>query len=112
MSLEKPSPMCKVILLCERTLIDERSGKLSLIDVVVTDDSQAFPLRAKSMRCYIQLVAGVGQYQLTLEVLDLANDRIIAKGKGPLVNFSDRLTPMQLILPIPRIPISHDGDMM
>lgn len=103
-----PTPICKAILLCEQAII-ATDGKVSLIDVVVVKRSQMFPCQSDEMKCYLQLVAGFGAYQLSLEILDLAEDRLIAKGKGPVANFADRLTPLQFVLPIPSLPILHPG---
>jgi hypothetical protein len=108
-SKEKPPPQCKAILLCEQTIIQAGSEKVSLIGIVRVLHLFAMPGQTAPMDLFLQLVDGFGRYDVTIEVQDLAEDRVIAKGSGPTVFFPDPLVVRQLILPIPALPIGHAG---
>lgn len=61
------------------------------------------------MRVFLQLIDGIGRYDLTLEIQDLAEQHTIARGVGPRIAFPDRVTPLQLRLQIPALPLKHPG---
>ena len=104
---DKPLPQCKAILLCEHTIVDPKTEKVSLIGIIRLLHGLIIPGKTEPMEVFLQLVDGIGSYDITLQVHDLAMDETIAKGKGPSVNFPDPLVVRQLILPIPALPMTH-----
>jgi hypothetical protein len=106
---EKPLPGCKAILLCERTVVESGSGKMSLIGLIGSLSLPAFPARTKPMRLFLHLVAGIGDYDITVQVHDLAEDRVVFKAKALRISFPDRLMPRKLIFSMPGLPITHAG---
>jgi len=105
----KPPPRCKAILLCERIIAEATTQKVSLIDVFLEVSLPSFPGHSIPMRVFLQLIDGIGRYELTLEIQDLAEQRTIARGAGPRIAFPDRVTPLQLSLPIPGLTLMHPG---
>jgi hypothetical protein len=69
----------------------------------------AFPAWTKPMKLFLHLVDGIGAYRITVEVHDLAEDRVVIKTKAVTVSFPDRLMPRKLIFSIPALPIAHAG---
>jgi len=72
-------------------------------------DPIAIPGLTSKMSLFVQLVDGIGRYDITVRIDDLANDRIVARGTGPRVFFPDPLTIRQFTLPITALPIEHPG---
>jgi hypothetical protein len=105
----KPLPECKAILLCEGTNFAEGTGKASLIGLIRTLTMTEFPGRSEPMKLFLQLVDGIGEYRLTIEVHDLAEGRVIARLKGPRISFLSRPATHQLFLTMPALPIPHPG---
>ncbi len=68
-----------------------------------------FPGRTKPMRLFLHLVDGIGEYDISVEIHDLAENRIIARGKGRPIRFRDRLEPVQSVFVLPPLPIPHAG---
>jgi hypothetical protein len=97
---DKPPPQCKAILLCEMTIVEMGTWKTSLIGIIRVLRGMVTPGQTAPMEVFLQLVDGIGHYEITIEVHDLAEDATIAKGSGPSVFFPDPLTVRQLILPI------------
>jgi hypothetical protein len=106
---EKPPPVCKAILLCEGTTVEAGTGKVSLIGLVRTLAMTEFPGRSERMKLFLQLVDGIGEYSLTVEIHDLAEGRVIARMKGPRISFLSRPATHQLFLTMPALPIPHPG---
>jgi|ERR1043165_2861325 hypothetical protein len=105
----KPPPRCKAILLCEKILVEPRTKRLSLINVFRSLQLTVVPGQTAPMVVYVQLVDGIGRYDITLQIRDLAQDRIIGKGRGLKVFFPDPLSVHEVTLRIPPLPISHSG---
>jgi hypothetical protein len=106
---EKPLPGCKAILLCEGTTVEAGTGKVSLIGLIRTLIIAEFPALSERMKLFLQLVDGIGEYGLTIEVHDLAEGRVIARLKGPRISFLSRPATHQLFLTMPALPIPHSG---
>jgi hypothetical protein len=103
----KPPPGCKAILLCERIMVEAHTAKVSLIGIVTKQVLSVFPGRTEPMRIFLHLVDGIGDYQLTVEVHDLAEDRIIARQKGPRISFPNRPGAIQVFFKLSALPIPH-----
>jgi hypothetical protein len=106
---EKPPPRCKAMLLCERTMVEAGTTKVTLIGLIAAHVMQQFPGRTPLMRTFLYLVDGIGEYDITVEVHDLADDRIIFRAKGRRISFPDRLASRLLFFSIPPLPILHPG---
>ncbi len=105
----KPVPQCKAILLCERVIMEAGTGKVNLIGVVHKFVFPSLPAQTQPMTAYLQLVEGIGRYNITAEVWDLTTGQSLAQGQGAAVEFQDRLAVIQLLLPLPPLPLHHEG---
>lgn len=105
----KPPPVCKAILLCEQTTAEEGTGRVSLIGLIRTLTMAAFPGRSNRMKLFLQLVDGIGEYDIRIEVHDLSQDGVIARMWGPTISFPRRPFSHQLSLQLPTLPIPHPG---
>ena len=105
----KPLPGCKAILLFERTMVEPQTRKVSLIGLIRTLTIEEFPGHSERMKLFLQLVDGIGEYDIRIEVQDVAEDRVIARMKGPRITFLTRPAMLQLFLTMPALPIAHPG---
>jgi hypothetical protein len=106
---EKPLPRCKAILLCDHTIVEAGTGKVSLIGIVHAFAFPTFPALTRPMTAYLQLTEGIGRYEVGLEIRDLAMSQAIAQARGAAIEFADRLATVQLMLPIPALALQHMG---
>lgn len=97
------------MLLCERTMVEAGSKKLSLIGLIDTISVPVFPTRTREMKLFLHLVDGIGDYDLTVEFNELFEDRVVVKSKVANLSFPERLAPRRLIYSIPGLPIPHPG---
>lgn len=103
-----PAPICKAILLCELA-IREESGKISLINLFNGFLVRKTPGHTKEMTAYLQLIEGIGDYVLTVEVHDLSGDKVIARAQSPAIRFSGRFVQHDILMTVPKLPIDHPG---
>jgi hypothetical protein len=105
----KPVPQCKAILLCDRAITEADTGKVSLIGIFHKLVLPKAPAQTQPMTVFLQLVEGIGRYNITAEVLDLATGLSLAQGKGAAVEFTDRFAVIHFMLPLPPLPLQHEG---
>jgi hypothetical protein len=106
---ETPAPVCKAILLCELAIRDSSSGKISLINLFNGFLVPKTPGHTKGMTAYLQLIEGIGEYVLTVEVHDLQADKVIARAQSPAIAFTGRLVQHDIVMAVPALPVAHPG---
>lgn len=106
-----PPPKCKAILLCERTIIEAGTGKVSLIGLFEKFTLSELPGQIVPFTVYLQLTDGIAQhdYEISVELHDLNNDTIIARASGPKVKWGDRLSRINLFMPVKRSEFGTQG---
>lgn len=107
--LGAPPPKCKAILLCDLKIIEAGTGKVSIIGVFDSFTPRKVPGKIDPFTVFLQLTDGVGEYEVTIEVQDLLEDRVVVRMPAVAVQWRDRLTKMNLYVPVPSLPIEHEG---
>jgi hypothetical protein len=109
MPQEKPLPKCKAMLLCDRCMVEPNTGKPSLIGVFHEISCQRFPILAQPFTVFLELIEGIGQYDIFLQVNDLDLDRSVATTPVTKIEFANRLIRSYLMIPIAGLPIMRAG---
>ena len=86
----KPPPRCKAILLCDQTILEAGTAKASLIGIFDKFVVPSFPGVVRPYTAYLQLIDGIGDYVLTVEVHDVAQDVVIARMNPITIQFPQR----------------------
>jgi hypothetical protein len=105
----KPVPQCKAILLCERAIREAGTNQHSLIGIVRRFVVPRLPAQSQPVTAYLQLAEGVGSYNISAEVRDLTTGQPLAQGQGATIEFQDRLTVLEFLLPLPPLPLRQEG---
>jgi hypothetical protein len=106
-----PPPKCKAILLCDQTIIEAGTGKVSVIGVFDSFMLPKVPFVSRPCTVFVQLADGIGSHTVEVEVHDLTNGVVIAKGAvGPEIAWPERPGKHNLLIPLPPLPISHVGE--
>jgi hypothetical protein len=106
----KPPPKCKAILLCNQTIIEAGTGKVSLVGIFDHFTLPAFPGDTGPFAAYLQMTDGIGQYAITIEVHDLQSDAVIARATGPQLEFPERTAKANVMITVPSLPLRHPGN--
>lgn len=106
-----PPPKCKAILLCDQTIIEAGTGKVSVIGVFDGFTLPKLPFVTRPCMVFVQLADGIGSHGVDVEVRDLENDTVIARGEvGAQITWPDRPSKHNLLIPLPPLPITHVGE--
>lgn len=107
---KKPPPKCKAFLLCQGTIIEQDTGNVTIINTFSAFYVGQFPGQTGAFLIFIQLTDGIGEYNAEVEIMDLQDDRTIARAVGPArLVFPAKLSRMNVMIPIPPLPVSHNG---
>lgn len=103
-------PTCKAILLCDQTILEAGTNKVSLIGIFQNFGLETIPGETKKIEAFCQLTNAEGEYQLRAEIHDLQKDEVLARSEGlPPLTIPNRLLTANIIVPIPPLPIQHEG---
>jgi uncharacterized protein DUF6941 len=105
----RPSPGCKAIVLCDYAIIEAGSGKVSLVGIFNQFTFATYPAPVPSFWLYVELLQGVRRYNLEVEIRDLTNDAVIARAKGIVAEFKDRMSRAQIMLRVREFVLQHPG---
>lgn len=108
-STSPPAPTCKALLLCDATIVEARTGKISIIGTFFTFSPRQLPTRLSPFQVFLQVTNAAGRYDFVIEVHDLRVDKVIARAPGMGIEIPSRLTFVNIIIPVPPLPISHAG---
>jgi hypothetical protein len=102
-------PSCKAILLCEKTVIEAGTGKITLINIVNRFMVESFPGDTERIDAFFQITDAEGKYEIIVEIRDLREDRVLARAIGSEVEIPDRGMACNVVIPVPPLRIEHDG---
>lgn len=89
--------------------MDAVTGQFNLHRIVNFLSFQQFPAESPPLAAYFQLYDGIGQYDLSMELRDLAGDTSVAAEIFSHLDFPERLVKMELVLPIDSLRLPRVG---
>jgi hypothetical protein len=108
-SQNPPDPVCKAILLCQRSIVEAETGMVSLIGLF-----DGFGVGASGVtgpaEAFCRITEAHGTYSITVEIQDLSTGNAIAGTHGIEIEVQDRLASANVIIPIPPSPFPHPGE--
>jgi hypothetical protein len=109
LTIQKPPPKCKAILLCDYVIQDAVTGKNTLVGIFDQFIASAYPFQMPHFHLFLHLVDGIGSYDLSVEIHDLRDATIIARVTPKPLEFRERINRTNLILPFNGAQLPHDG---
>ena len=106
---QKPPPKCKAILLCDHTIVEAVTGKVSIIGTFDSWRFPQFPHPTHPFTAFLQLTDGIGKYAVSVDVHDLQADQIIAQARIAEMVFPERKNKVNLMIPVPPMLLQHAG---
>ena len=106
---QKPPPTCKALLLCDKTIIEAVTDKVSIIGVFDALRVPSVPGKTPPFTVFIQLTDGIGRYDVVIEIHDLAKDVVLGRGTGIGLNWPQKLLKLNVMIPCPPIPVARAG---
>jgi hypothetical protein len=102
----RPHPSLNALLLCDHTIREHGTGKISLIGIFENISAARFPVVHRALSVYAKL--GEGHYAIRLELVRLDDSHVVAEGALP-ASFADRMTPGELIFALENLALERAG---
>jgi hypothetical protein len=103
-----PHPSLNAMLLCDLTIREQGTGKVSLIGIFESISSARFPVVHRALSVYAKLGDAEGQYAIRLELMRLDDSHVVAQGTLRAA-FADRMTPGELIFALENLGLERPG---
>jgi hypothetical protein len=104
-------PKTNAMLLCDQVITDRATNKKSLIGVFENINAGDFPCIHHALSVYVKLTDAQGTYKFKLELIDLKQDSIIAKGELPQpVDIESPLLTHELVFNMKNLQFLHPGE--
>lgn len=96
------------MLLCDLTIREHGSGKISLIGVFENISAARFPVVHRALSVYAKLTDAEGEYTIRLELIRLDDSHVVAQGTLK-ATFADRMSPGELIFNLENLGLERAG---
>jgi len=103
-------PILKAMLLCDMTIVEERTRKRSLIGLFDSIGSAQFPTAHPSMSVYVQFREIEGTFDFTLELVDLEEEKVLNKAVIKGFQVQDKSRDCELVFNLMAVKFDHPGD--
>jgi len=103
-----PHPSLNAMLLCDHTIREQGTGKVSLIGIFESIASGRFPVVHRALSVYAKLTDAEGEYAIRLELVRLDDTHVVAQGTLR-ASFADRMTPGELIFALENLGLERAG---
>ena len=89
--------------------MDSQTGKVTIVGIFEEFELPGFPTHTPPFTSFLQLTNGIGTYRITMELQDLREDQILARADILDLHFSERDAKLNLLIPVPPLPLDHPG---
>jgi len=96
------------MLLCDLTIREHGSGKISLIGVFENISAPRLPVVHRALSVYAKLTDAEGDYVIRLELIRLEDSHVVAQGTLT-ATFADRMSPGELIFNLENLGLERPG---
>jgi hypothetical protein len=96
------------MLLCDLTIREHGTGKMSLIGIFENISAARFPVVHRALTVYAKLADAEGDYVIRLELLRLDDSHMVAQGTLR-ASFADRMTPGELSVNLENLGFERPG---
>jgi len=104
----RPHPSLNAMLLCDHTIREAGTGKVSLIGIFENISAARFPIVHRALSVYAKLGDAEGEYAIRLELMRLDDGHVVAQG-ALRASFADRMTPGELIFALENLGLDRPG---
>jgi hypothetical protein len=103
-----PHPAFKALLICDHTIREFGTGKVSLIGIFHRIRAQSFPAQHPRLAVYVMVTDAQGEYAVSLQLVRLRDLMTIGRGDARL-RVSDRLEPAQWVFELAGLTFEEPG---
>jgi hypothetical protein len=104
----RPHPSLNAMLLCDHTIREHGTGKISLIGIFENISAGRFPVVHRALSVYAKLGDAEGEYTIRLELVRLDDGHVVAHCTLH-ATFADRMTAGDLIFALENLGLDRAG---
>ena len=104
----RPHPSLNAMLLCDHTIREHGTGKISLIGIFENISAARFPVVHRALSVYAKLGDAEGEYAIRLDLVRLEDSHVVAQG-ALRATFEERMTPGELIFALENLGFERPG---
>jgi len=104
-----PTPSLAAMLVCDTTIRDAETGKVSLIGIFERIVTPAFPATHGSLSVYAKIADAEGAYAFRLELRHLPTLQLVGQVDTPPARVQDRLESQELIFRVDHLVLPGPG---
>ena len=101
-------PALNAMLICDNTIREEGTGKVSLIGIFEAIFAAQFPVRHGLLCVYAKVTDAEGDYEIKLELVRL-DDELTMGGGQARVTLADRMAPAEFVFQLPNLGFERPG---
>ena len=103
-------PILKAMLLCDQTIVEEGTRKRSLIGLFDRVKSNQFPTVHGSMSVYVQFREIEGKFDFTLELYEIAAEKVMNSALIKAFTVKDRSRECELVFNLLSVKFERPGE--
>lgn len=96
------------MLVCDYTIRDAATGKVSLIGIFETIQAPAFPVVHPALCVYVNMSDLLGEYAMRVEIVRVADDVVLGR-VAMTAAFADRMRPAEVIFDFRNLILEQPG---
>ena len=104
-----PTPSLTAMLVCDTTLRDAETGKVSLIGIFERIWAGAFPATHGSLSVYAKIADAEGEYAFRLDLVHLGTLQVAGQVQTPPMRITNRLESQELIFRVDNLALPAPG---
>lgn len=101
-------PVLKTLVVCERVILDSRTGSPSLIGLFNKLSAKSFPYRIAGCNMMVSVVDGRGNIPVNLSLVELSSQKLLWQTRGQIL-INDPLQPSDLFVSVPSVVFDAAG---
>lgn len=105
---EPHHPMLRAMLICDYTIRDGETGKVSVIGIFVQIRTPSFPVVHPALCVYVNVDDAEGEYLMRLDLVRVEDEKTIGTGEMK-VEAPDRSRPLELVFELRNVVFDRAG---
>lgn len=105
---DAPHPVLRAMLICDYTIRDAETGKVSIIEIFADVQAMDFPVLHPALCVYVNVDDAEGKYLMRLDLVRVEDETRLGSGEMQ-VEVGDRMRPTELVFELRNIVFDRPG---
>ena len=105
---DPPHPLLRAMLICDYTIRDAESGKVSVIGIFAQVSAGEFPVVHPALCVYVNVDEAQGKYRMRLDLVRLDDDTRLGSGEVE-TEIGDMMRPAEVVFELRNIVFDRPG---